>query len=462
MLFLAFVLCTWLAGRRAQMIGISRDLMLDLCLWMFIGGLIGARIVFMWQEGLPLWEFYKIWNGGIVFYGSLLGGFLGYALGYRYYSRRQTLGWWRLADVVAPSLALGLCLGRIGCFLNGCCYGNVACPDAHCPAVHFPMSAMPRYDYARHGFQTAAGFTTLDAEHQDGRTVVWVEPESAADMSKLQAGDVLDKVQSSADKAQGRSGEFTAAGQVKVTTEAGTNFYYDLRDYLFREWIAEKPGRKERPATVDVVLTVQRSGKPVELPALSVATAEDPTKLDFGFAVAGPVVGEVEPDSAAAQHGLRHGDLIVRADDRPISFANDLDRYLANADEWPRGKNDLTLSVVHNGQKIATTLAAFSPRTIGLHPTQLYETISMALLFLLLLAFEPFRRREGQLIALFFVCYPIHRFLNEMLRNDTQPVAFNMTLSQNGSIVVILIGVLMFLGLGRRPATSPVRASQKP
>ena len=159
---------------------------------------------------------------------------------------------------------------------------------------------------------------------------------------------------------------------------------------------------------------------------------------------------------------MRHGDLIVRADDRPISFASDLDRYLANSDEWPRGKNDLTLSVVHQGEKTTTTLAAFSPGTIGLHPTQLYETISMALLFLLLLAFEPFRRREGQLIALFFVCYPIHRFLNEMLRNDTPAVAFNMTLSQNGSIVVILIGVLVFLWLGRRPATSPVLASQKP
>ena len=45
MLFLAFVLCTWLAGRRAQKVGVPRELMLDLCLWMFIGGLTVSMLL---------------------------------------------------------------------------------------------------------------------------------------------------------------------------------------------------------------------------------------------------------------------------------------------------------------------------------------------------------------------------------------------------------------------------------
>ena len=45
----------------------------------------------------------------------------------------------KLADIIAPTLAVGLCLGRIGCFLNGCCYGQVACTDCAVAGVPFPL-----------------------------------------------------------------------------------------------------------------------------------------------------------------------------------------------------------------------------------------------------------------------------------------------------------------------------------
>jgi prolipoprotein diacylglyceryltransferase len=47
--------------------------------------------------------------------------------------------------------------------------------------------------------------------------------------------------------------------------------------------------------------------------------------------------------------------------------------------------------------------------------------------------------------------YAVHRFLNEMLRNDTDPVAFGMTLSQNGSVLVFVVGLLLGLYLLRKP-----------
>ena len=94
----------------------------------------------------------------------------------------------------------------------------------------------------------------------------------------------------------------------------------------------------------------------------------------------------------------------------------------------------------------------FAPKTLGLHPTQLYETISTGLLLFLLLAYYPFRRHDGELLAIFFMLYALHRFLNEMLRADNETVGFGLTLSQNGSILVFLIGLVLFLWLRRLPA----------
>src|SRR5262249_41285455 len=94
----------------------------------------------------------------------------------------------------------------------------------------------------------------------------------------------------------------------------------------------------------------------------------------------------------------------------------------------------------------------FAPKTLGLHPTQLYESISTALLLFLLLAYWPFRRHDGELFALFLMLYPLHRFLDEMLRADNEPVALGLTLSQNGSLLLFAVGLVLFLWLRRLPA----------
>ena len=91
-------------------------------------------------------------------------------------------------------------------------------------------------------------------------------------------------------------------------------------------------------------------------------------------------------------------------------------------------------------------IGPFTPRTVGLHPTQLYETISMVLLVALLTFYYPFRGRDGRVFVAFLVCYAIHRFLNERLRNDTDVIAFGMSISQLISILMIVFaGVLLVL-----------------
>src|SRR6266446_4116005 len=123
----------------------------------------------------------------------------------------------------------------------------------------------------------------------------------------------------------------------------------------------------------------------------------------------------------------------------PTEDYKDLD--FAFTGKWPRGLNDVQMSVERGGKTV--DLPAFAPRTIGLHPTQIYETISMSLMTFLLLSYYPYKRRDGLIMVVFMLGYAVHRFLNEMLRTDTDPVAFGMTLSQNISILIFVSGLML-------------------
>jgi phosphatidylglycerol:prolipoprotein diacylglycerol transferase len=137
MVALAFLAGLYTAARRGRRSGFTSDQILDLGPWLLIGGIVGARIFYVfeyWRESFAgglWWEVFMIQHGGLVFYG----GFIGASLAGILYAWRSRLPLWRLADVIAPSIALGSVLGRIGCLLNGCCYGRV-CTEPW--AIHFP------------------------------------------------------------------------------------------------------------------------------------------------------------------------------------------------------------------------------------------------------------------------------------------------------------------------------------
>src|SRR5262249_44116645 len=70
-------------------------------------------------------------RAGLVFYGGLIGGVLTTLI----YLRAKKLAVWKIADALAPSIALGYVFGRMGCLMTGCCYGR----PTHVPwAIHFP------------------------------------------------------------------------------------------------------------------------------------------------------------------------------------------------------------------------------------------------------------------------------------------------------------------------------------
>lgn len=124
-LSIAILLGTLVAIKLARQVGFDTDSILDLIIYLVIGGVIGARLfyVVVYDPGQYLqepWQIFALWNGGMVYYGGLIGGLITGTL----YVVKKKLPFWVLADVVAPSLALGYGIVRIGCFLNGCCYGK--------------------------------------------------------------------------------------------------------------------------------------------------------------------------------------------------------------------------------------------------------------------------------------------------------------------------------------------------
>lgn len=140
MLFFAFIGSMSIAARRARREKIDPEIVLDMALYVFIGGLVGARLFYVWQYwGVRVhsfWEIFEIWKGGIVLYGSILGG----TIAFFFYRRIRTFPLLPMLDVIAPALAFGIAIGRIGCFLNGCCYGD----QCNLPwAVQFPKHSPP-------------------------------------------------------------------------------------------------------------------------------------------------------------------------------------------------------------------------------------------------------------------------------------------------------------------------------
>ena len=127
------------AARRAKRDGRPPEVIYNAALCCFFGGVFGARAFYVVQNSgqFPsLWDLVRIWEGGLTFYGGFLLATLAVIV-YLKVTRKPVLYW---LDVIAPSLALGLAFGRVGCFLNGCCYGDVC---RHGWGMVWPAGSIP-------------------------------------------------------------------------------------------------------------------------------------------------------------------------------------------------------------------------------------------------------------------------------------------------------------------------------
>ncbi|HEV3136812.1 MAG TPA: prolipoprotein diacylglyceryl transferase family protein, partial [Pirellulales bacterium] len=155
MFLAAFISAVALACYRARQVGLDPEIILSLGGWFLVSGIVGARLFYVveyWDKfHRPTWTWWEalgaminITQGGLVVYGSLLAGGAALVV-FVYKNRLQGLAF---ADLIAPGVVLGVALGRIGCFLNGCCYGGIS----DLPwAVTFPANSPAYFDQALHG-----------------------------------------------------------------------------------------------------------------------------------------------------------------------------------------------------------------------------------------------------------------------------------------------------------------------
>jgi phosphatidylglycerol:prolipoprotein diacylglycerol transferase len=181
LLSLSFILGTWMTWREAPRMGLDRERVLDLDIYIVIAAIAGARLLHVIADGhfhdyLNLcldnfkvrateakvafcnvskecgWDYVcnvaahtchpprdcfavlEVWRGGLTFYGGLIVATI-FGLSF---ARRHRMSMGKVADLCAPWIASGLALTRLGCFLNGCCYGKITSVPW---AVRFPAGS---------------------------------------------------------------------------------------------------------------------------------------------------------------------------------------------------------------------------------------------------------------------------------------------------------------------------------
>ncbi len=319
-----------LAAYRARQGGLDSETIISLAIWLVICGVIGARLFYVveyWDEKFAgrsvrdtLLEVINVPQGGLVIYG----GFLGAAAGFVAFVRKHKLPLPAMADLVAPSLMIGLAFGRIGCLLNGCCYGGQTDWPWH---VTFPRESPPYEDQAARGELLGFRLETRDGQPA---VVTRVDSGSPPDAAGLRLGDSIEAIN----------------GQ-PITSLA------DAKDLTFKSF---------------------GSKRPLELKLQGNKTVQ---------------IAPIEPPA----------------------------------------------------------------RSLPVHPTQIYSAIDAGLLGWLLWSYFPFRRRDGECLALLLTIHPITRFLLEVIRTD-EPTVFGtgLSISQNISIALLACAAVIWWYLIRQPS----------
>ena len=161
MVALAFWVCAFLLSKQTRLLGVEKDFFWNMSGWLLLGGILGGRLLYIIFNLNYFWEnpreILSLWQGGLIWYGALAGG----ALSGIIYLKLKKVKVIKALDLIMPFAALGQAIGRIGCFLNGCCFGS--------PALSIPVQLIS-------SFNLTAIFITLrllqEKKHKEGDVLV--------------------------------------------------------------------------------------------------------------------------------------------------------------------------------------------------------------------------------------------------------------------------------------------------
>jgi phosphatidylglycerol:prolipoprotein diacylglycerol transferase len=350
MLLIAIITGVGLAGYRAQRMGLDPEIIFSLAFAMCLTGVIGARAFYVIQKWDEFAEpdisstVFKILNftqGGLVVFGSAIGALAALVV----FCRMRKLPILAIADLVAPSMMIGLAIGRIGCLMNGCCYGGYCgVPQL---ALTFPPEAPVYIDQLVHGELFGARLVVKpgDAQTKSGDKshieVAWVEPGSAAEQTGLTVGTVVQMI----------------------------------------------------------------NGYQVE--------------------------------------NLQ--DLALVGTELPRHFA----------ENQRKGRETHITLTTPELKSFTWELSSIPPRSLPVHPTQIYSAVDALLLFLVLWFYYPFRRHDGEVVALMLGLHAISRFVLEMIRTDEGgALGTPLTISQLVGVLFLVAALGLFAYIERGPRRS--------
>jgi phosphatidylglycerol---prolipoprotein diacylglyceryl transferase len=369
-LMIGFFLSILWAIRRTARSGGSTDVIVNCGFISLVAGLVGARFMYVahyWSQfanrGSALQVFWSVLDmrkGGLEVYGGFLAAIV--AVVFYLWLSQNSIRWYM--DIIAPSAALGHAVTRIGCFLNGCCWGGV-CEQVPW-AVRFPYGSPAQVQQCKaHGPEALLpAELLLFGEGASGGSAAPIPREA------LQASDLmLDAARSAAHDIANRNQELRV--RIAQTTD---------------------PQEQKRL--------------------------------------------QAEIQNVGRELGKKYPREVAKA-------AQQMDRY--------------SLSAVQ-----LRTLAHEHP-SLPVHPTQIYATITLLLLALLLNALYWRRTRDGQVICMLLLVEPWTRWVLEILRADNPiDTLGQFTISQFLAICISAIGLVGLLALRRLPPRSPRAAAWQP
>ncbi len=177
MLALSFLIAIWWSSKRARKVNLDPNVITDVGFYVILSAVVGARLyyVFLHFEEFKgnLGSIFNPFQDGALGIGGLVmyGGFIGAIMASVLFFKLKKLPFLPYADAIAPSVGVGIALTRVGCFLNGCCYGAVTGSSLgvlfppNSPAGAFQLrlhahgahAAVPHI-YPSQLFETAGGF----------------------------------------------------------------------------------------------------------------------------------------------------------------------------------------------------------------------------------------------------------------------------------------------------------------
>jgi len=358
-LMIGFLLSIMWAVRRAERSGANPDVVLNCGFLALLGGVGGSRLMYVWHyweqfalhrtTGRILWAILDVRKGGLEVYGGFIAVTL-LVLGYLWW-RKHSIRWY--LDIIAPSAALGMAIGRIGCFLNGCCFGGVC----ELPwAVRFPFGSPPH----RQQWTECRPGTGLPQQLLIfGPNGFWPDGTAASPLTR-ESLRLTDR-------------ELAAAEQKAQAAQERANRLRELA-----KTVADAPTRQR----------LHNQARAAEADTLR----------------------HYEIRAQMKRYGLKAGQL----------------RELAS-----------------------------QYRSLPVHPTQLYSTVTLGLLAGLLATLYWRRTRDGQVVCTMLLIEPWTRYTLELLRADNPHDTAGFTISQFLAILLSLSGLIGLLLLRRLPPRSP-------